>query len=146
MAASFFDKIVNFVGLSPEEDEHAAESIPTAHERRRGAFLSVHTNNNHSSKVVVFHPTTFDDVQKLSDALKNRDAVIVNFDGLDDYLTRRIVDFLNGVTYVLGGEAQKIGQTVMIFAPPNFDITKDLCYTMPHVYSRKPNFDFFDEK
>ena len=146
MAANFFDKIVNFVGLSPEDEEQPAESVPAAHERRRGAFLSVHTNNNLCSKVVVFHPTNFEDVQKLADALKSRDAVIVNFEGLDDHLTRRIVDFLNGVTYVLGGEAQKIGQAVMIFAPPNFDISKDLCYTMPNIYSRKQNFDFFEEK
>jgi cell division inhibitor SepF len=146
MAANFFDKIVNFVGLSPEEEEHIAETVPTVRERRRGAFLSVHTNNNICSKVVVFHPTTFEDVQKLADALKSRDAVIVNFEGIEEHLTRRIVDFLNGVTYVLGGETQKIGQAVMIFAPPNFDISKDLCYTMPHIYSRKHNLDFFEEK
>lgn len=146
MSANFFDKIVNFVGLSPEEEEHLAETAVAPQGRRRGAFLSVHTNNTVSSKVTVFHPTTFEDVQKLADALKNRNAVIVNFEGVDEQLTRRIVDFLNGVTYVVGGETQKIGQAVMIFAPPNFDISKDLCYTMPHIYSRKQNFDFFEEK
>lgn len=146
MSANFFDKIVNFVGLSPEEEHLAEAATTTAHERRRGAFLSVHTNNNLCSKVMVFHPTTFEDVQKLADALKNRNAVIVNFEGVDEQLTRRVVDFLNGVTYVVGGETQKIGQAVMIFAPPNFDISKDLCYTMPHIYSRKQNLDFFEEK
>lgn len=145
MAANFFDKIVNFVGLTPEE-EHLEETASTMHERRRGAFLSVHTNNNLSSKVAVFHPTTFEDVQKLADALKSRDAVIVNFENVDEYLSRRIIDFLNGVTYLLGGETQKIGQTVVIFAPPNFDISKDLCYTMPNIYSRKQNFELFEEQ
>lgn len=146
MAANFFDKIVNFVGLSPEEAEYQEEAAHATPERRRGAFLSVHTNNPVSSKVAVFHPTSFEEVQKLADALKSRDAVIVNFEGVDDYLTRRIIDFLSGVTYILGGETQKIGQAVMIFAPPNFDINKDLCYTMPNIYSRKRNFELFEDK
>ena len=146
MAASIFDKIVNFVGLSPEEEEQqqVVELDPATPERRRGLF-KVHTNNDLSSKVAVFHPTTFEEVQKLADALKSRDAVIVNLEGVDDFLTRRIIDFLNGVTYVLGGETQKIGHAVMIFAPPNFDISKDLGYTMPQTYSRKRNLELFEE-
>lgn len=147
MAANFFDKMVSFVGLSPEEEEErAAEVESVTPERRRGLF-KVHTNSlDSSSKVAVFHPTTFEEVQKLADALKNRDAVIVNLEGVDEFLTRRIIDFLNGVTYVLGGETQKIGQAVMIFAPPNFDINKDLSYTMPPMYSRKRNLELFEDK
>lgn len=146
MEARFFDKIVNFVGLTPEEIEHHEEAAQTTAEKRRRDFLSVHTTNNISSKVAVFHPTTFDEVQKLADSLNSRDAVIVNFEGVDEFLTRRIIDFLSGVTYVLGGETQKIGQAVMIFAPPNFDINKDLCYTMPNIYNRQRNFELFGDK
>lgn len=147
MAANFFDKIVNFVGLTPEE-EGAQETAPTS-ERRRGNLLSLHSNNSNigsSSRVAVFHPTTFEDVQKYADALKKRDAVIINFENVDETLSRRIIDFLHGVTYVLGGDTQKIGQGVMIFAPSNFDVTKDLCYTMPNLYNRKRTFEYLDEK
>jgi cell division inhibitor SepF len=146
MATSFFDKVVNFVGLTPE-DEGSQETTPTT-ERRRGALLSLHMNNNNaaSSRVVVFHPTTFDEVQKYADALKNRDAVIINFEKIDEALSRRIIDFMNGVTYVLDGDTQKIGNGTMIFAPSNFDVAKDLCYTMPNLYSRKHKFEYLDEK
>jgi len=144
MTASFFDKVVNFVGLSPE-DEGVQEATPTT-ERRRGAFLSLMNNNVASSRVAVFQPTTFDEVQKYADALKNRDAVIINFENIDETLSRRIIDFMNGVTYVLDGDTQKIGRGIMIFAPSNFDVTKDLCYTMPNLYSRKQKFEHLDEK
>jgi cell division inhibitor SepF len=142
MAASIFDRIVNFVGLSPEEEETETTAEVPSPERRRGNF-SVHTNTA-SSKVVVFNPTAFDEVQKFAEALKNRDAVIVNFENTDDILSRRIIDFLSGVTYVIGGDTQKVGQSVMIFAPPNFDISKDLSYATPNLYSRKRSLDFLD--
>jgi cell division inhibitor SepF len=142
MAASIFDRIVNFVGLSPEEEETETTAEAPSPERRRGNF-SVHTNTA-SSKVVVFNPTAFDEVQKFAEALKNRDAVIVNFENTDDILSRRIIDFLSGVTYVIGGDTQKVGQSVMIFAPPNFDISKDLAYATPNLYSRKRSLDFLD--
>ncbi|HBS60710.1 MAG TPA: hypothetical protein DEA44_15790, partial [Firmicutes bacterium] len=62
MAANIFDKIVNFVGLSPEEEEQQVVEVdPATPERRRGLF-KVHTNNDFNSKVAVFHPTTFEEV------------------------------------------------------------------------------------
>lgn len=73
-------------------------------------------------KVVVLEPTGFDDSQKIADYLRNNQPVVVNFDGTDNVVTKRMTDFISGTIYALGGSMKKIGRSILVCAPKNVDI------------------------
>ena len=73
-------------------------------------------------KVVVLEPSGFDDSQKIADYLRNNQPVVVNFEGTDNVVTKRMTDFISGTIYALGGSMKKIGRSILVCAPKNVDI------------------------
>lgn len=65
------------------------------------------------------------DAQAAADRLKERRAVIVNFERTDEDVARRGVDFISGVTYALDGFYEKVGEKVFLFTPANTAIVVD---------------------
>ena len=74
-------------------------------------------------KVMVVEPFSFDDAQHIADHLKNRKPVVVNFENCDKEVAKRMIDFISGTTYALGGSIQKIGNNIFLCAPNNVDVT-----------------------
>jgi cell division inhibitor SepF len=73
-------------------------------------------------KVMVVEPFSFDDAQHIADHLKNRKPVVVNFENCDKEVAKRMIDFISGTTYALGGSIQKIGNNIFLCAPNNVDV------------------------
>ena len=73
-------------------------------------------------KVMVVEPFAFDDAQHIADHLKNRKPVVVNFENCDKEVAKRMIDFISGTTYALGGSIQKIGNNIFLCAPNNVDV------------------------
>ena len=73
-------------------------------------------------KVMVVEPFAFDDAQHVADHLKNRKPVVVNFENCDKEVAKRMIDFISGTTYALGGSIQKIGNNIFLCAPNNVDV------------------------
>ncbi len=73
-------------------------------------------------RVVVLEPANFDDSQKVADYLRNNQPVVVNFEGTEGLVTKRMTDFISGTIYALGGSMKKIGRNILVCAPKNVDI------------------------
>jgi len=73
-------------------------------------------------KVMVMEPFAFDDAQHVADHLKNRKPVVVNFENCDKDIAKRMIDFISGTTYALGGTIQKVGNNIFLCAPTNVDV------------------------
>jgi cell division inhibitor SepF len=71
-------------------------------------------------------PLSFDDCQQISDNLKNKRIVIINLENMDMIMARRIIDFVGGSIYALGGCMQKVGSGIIIAAPNNVDISGEI--------------------
>ena len=65
------------------------------------------------------------DAQAAADRLKERRAVVVNFERTDEDVARRGIDFISGVTYALDGFYEKVGEKVFLFTPANTAIVVD---------------------
>jgi cell division inhibitor SepF len=76
-----------------------------------------------SSKVVLFEPRMYAEAQDITDHLKNRKAVVVNLQRISRDQGVRIVDFLSGTVYALGGDIQKVGTNIFLCTPDNVDVT-----------------------
>ena len=126
MAKKLGDKLMNFFGFEVEEveeDEMIREEEPETFLKTktvRNNVVNLHTNQN--IKIVVVNAEKFEQVQDFATELKNRRPVVVNFENIDKDTARRILDFMSGATYALGGLMRKISSYIFLFAPSNVDI------------------------
>lgn len=76
-----------------------------------------------SAKVMLVEPKTYDEVQDIADYLLNRQAVVINLQRINHDQGMRIVDFLSGTVYAIGGDIQKLGVNIFLCTPENVDVT-----------------------
>lgn len=70
-------------------------------------------------------PTEYGDAVEIADSLRNRQAVLINLETADGDTTRRILDFLSGVAYALGGKVMRVSAQTYIATPTNVDLVGD---------------------
>ncbi len=70
-------------------------------------------------------PTSFDDVQEMADRFKGRQPVIVNLQGVDAELSRRIIDFASGVCYGSAGQMERITHQVYLLTPSDVEVSDE---------------------
>lgn len=78
-----------------------------------------------NAKPHVVHPSSFPDAQEIGDRLKASQPVIVNLQGTDRELSRRMIDFCSGATYVLGGAMDKVADQVFLLTPSNVEVSAE---------------------
>lgn len=79
-----------------------------------------------SSKLVLCEPRVYAEAQDISDHLKNRRSVVVNLQRIDHDQAKRIVDFLSGTVYAIGGDIQKIGMNIFLCTPDNVEVSGNI--------------------
>ncbi len=78
-----------------------------------------------SAKVHVTVPVGFNDAQEIGDKLKANQPVIVNLQGIDRELSRRLIDFSSGLTYGLGGAMERVADQVFLLTPSNVEVSPE---------------------
>ena len=79
-----------------------------------------------SSKVFLVEPRVYAEAQDIADQLKNRRAVVVNLQRIDKEQGKRIVDFLSGTVYAIGGDIQKVGTDIFLCTPDNVEVSGNI--------------------
>jgi len=70
----------------------------------------------------IYAPTKYDDqVKQIADDLLKHNAVIVNFEGVDDIEQQRIGDFVIGAVYMIDGRAEMVSSKIVLYVPPGID-------------------------
>ena len=75
-----------------------------------------------STKLVLLEPRAFSEAQQIADQLKNRNTVVVNLKRVTSDQAKRIVDFLSGTIYAIGGSLQKVGGGIFLCTPNNVKV------------------------
>ena len=68
-----------------------------------------------TGKMILLEPRAYSESQQIADHLKKRNTVVVNMKRVTPDQAKRIVDFLSGTVYAIGGELQKIGGGIFLF-------------------------------
>ena len=74
------------------------------------------------SKLILLEPRAYSESQQIADHLKNRHTVVVNLKRVTADQAKRIVDFLSGTIYAIGGDLQKIGGGILLCTHNNINI------------------------
>lgn len=70
-------------------------------------------------------PRSFNQAQEVADRFKEGQAVIVNLEGVDREVSRRLIDFASGLCYGLGGSMEKVATGVYLLQPPNVSLSAE---------------------
>ena len=74
------------------------------------------------NKMILLEPRAYSESQQIADYLKNRSAVVVNLKRVTPDQAKRIVDFLSGTLYAIGGDLQKLGGGIFLCTPNNINV------------------------
>ena len=109
-----------------EEWSEPAESARTAllrpSKERRAPLEAVASA---SVKVHLVVPRSFNDAQSIADKFKQSTPVILNLQGVDVDLSKRLIDFSSGLTYALNGGMQRVADKVFLLTPRNVDVSAE---------------------
>lgn len=74
------------------------------------------------SKMILIEPRANSESQQIADHLKNRNSVVVNLKRVTSDQAKRIIDFLSGCVYAMGGDLQKVGVGIYLCTPKNINV------------------------
>lgn len=136
---SILDKVKNSMGLGGENEDFQEEieerettrpAMPPPPPIRQDNVIDISNIANSPAKdlarrmnVIIVMPNSFDDAQEIANSLKSKKPVVVNFENTESETAKRIIDFISGTTYALGGEIKKLGRSVFLCAPSNVNVS-----------------------
>ncbi len=77
---------------------------------------------SNGGKMILLEPRAYSESQQIADHLKKKNTVVVNMKRVTPDQAKRIVDFLSGTVYALGGDLQKIGGGIFLCTPKNVNV------------------------
>jgi cell division inhibitor SepF len=78
-----------------------------------------------SVRVHLVLPRSFNDAQQIADRYKESIPVILNLQGSDQELSKRLIDFSSGLTYALDGGMQRVADKVFLLTPRNVEVSAE---------------------
>lgn len=136
----FIDEFKKWAKIEADDEDDEFEEFPAPRRSSRrdddfdDAFESRRSNKD---KVVNIHTTTqlqvvlvkaerYDNSTEIADHLKERRTVVLNLETTNKDVARRVLDFLSGVAYAIGGRIQRVANNTFIITPYNVDLKGDL--------------------
>src|SRR5687767_5089712 len=104
-------------------DIFADEAPRSARETR--VLRPVGNGRAESVQVHLVIPKSFNDAQQIADQFKDDVPVILNLQGTDTDLSKRLIDFASGLTYALDGGMQRIADKVFLLTPRNVEVSAE---------------------
>jgi cell division inhibitor SepF len=80
---------------------------------------------NGDVRVHLVIPKSFNDAQQVADKFKDSIPVVLNLQGVENDLSKRLIDFASGLTYALDGGMQRIADKVFMLTPRNVQISAE---------------------
>lgn len=124
---------------APQELRKAEEQQIVQSKMKRERKVTTSTTNNSNklvslqtaaankqAKVVLAEPRVYAEAQDIAEHLKNKRSIIVNLQRIDRDQAIRIIDFLSGTVYALGGEIQRVGTNIFLCTPENVEVTGEI--------------------
>jgi cell division inhibitor SepF len=111
------DEIDDIFADDPAAERRTTVLRPVAGGRNGGTVGDV--------RVHLVIPKSFNDAQQVADRFKDAIPVILNLQGSDADLSKRLIDFASGLTYALDGGMQRIADKVFLLTPRNVEVSAE---------------------
>lgn len=98
------------------------EIMSDKEEMEEESYYSDSASTVTNGKMILLEPRAFSESQQIADHLKKRNTVVVNMKRVTPEQAKRIIDFLSGTVYAIGGDLQKIGIGIFLCTPKNVNV------------------------
>lgn len=115
----------NFSAESASASQPSVSAAPRAARPKEGRVVNLGGASGGQMQVVLIRPERFETAAEIADHLRSKRAVLVNLETTPKEITRRLVDFLSGVTYAIDGGIKKVAASTYIMTPPNVNLVGD---------------------
>jgi cell division inhibitor SepF len=134
-------KTLTYLGLAEEEDY--AEDLPEQEPAQVRQMRPVQRDSSAEAEGVVrtistprpvpagggsihkSEPKRFNEARDVADRFKAGTAVIMNLQGTEDAVARRLVDFASGLVYGLDGKIELVANRVYLLTPADVDVSAE---------------------
>ncbi len=123
-----FDKIRSMVNGDDANNAYEDEDMGATYDdsavpaRTSNRGMSI---NAASIELKVVRPDTFVNSRQIADHLLNNRTVVLNLEATNKETARRILDFLSGVAYSIGGQLKRVANNTFVITPNNVDVSGD---------------------
>ena len=115
----FFDKFKKKKSYEGYEEEYDEETDG----EEEGADVSLGGAN---IELKVIKPSSFEQILTAADYLIAGRTVLLNLEGTEKALCRRMIDFIGGVAYSLDANIKKATNDSYLIAPPDVDVSGEI--------------------
>ena len=115
----------DFDDWTDESDDRAANTAVIRPERSASPRPQLAGVPSPSVRVHLVIPRSFNDAQQIADRFKDGTPVILNLQGTDQELSKRLIDFTSGLTYALDGGMQRVADKVFLLTPRNVEVSAE---------------------
>ena len=88
-------------------------------------YAAQNTPRQTQPRLLLVRPDRFEVAADIADRIRERNAIVLNLENTEKDTTRRILDFLSGVTYALGGTVKRVSGNTFIITPSGVDFAGD---------------------
>lgn len=118
---------------NPFSGGYAAEPAPPGQgarqtrQTREGRVVSINGGAGHApTKLVLVKPERFDAAAEIADHVRAGHSIIMNLETTPKDISRRLIDFLSGVTYALDGRIHPAAASTYVIVPKNAEVSGDI--------------------
>ena len=112
MAFKWIDKLT---GVDDPDGENYQDSTNEEYSDREDGVSG-------ANKMILLEPRAYSESQQIADYLKSNSSVVVNLKRVTAEQACRIVDFLSGTLYAIGGDMQKLGGGIFLCTPESMSV------------------------
>ena len=110
-----------------EEEAQPARPAPAAPAKPgKGKVVNFASNSAGPMQLMLAKPERFEAAAEIADHLRDGRAVLMNLETTTKDVARRLIDFLSGVAYAMGGRIKKVSANTYIITPNGVNLMGDL--------------------
>ena len=74
------------------------------------------------AQVILFSPKTFEEAGEIVDHINDNHSMVMTLEGVPTDMARRLLDFISGIAFALGGKITQVSAKTFFITPRNVDI------------------------
>lgn len=108
-------KMLDYIRAQQEREQ--SENLPTIKEQEIKVYRD---------QVPTIDPKKIEDAQALIDQIRDNQPVMINLDECDVEVAQRVLDFVSGATYALGGSVRRVSGNLFLAVPKNVTVIQEV--------------------
>lgn len=120
------DDETDSISIQPQSYKHEPETVykqTSQTSQSKVKVVPMVKQSEHSkSSIYIVEPRVFSESEKISDYLINNESVLLNFKRMENEQATKVIDFIAGAIYAIGGDMKQIGDGIFLCTPSEVEI------------------------